>query len=118
MARRPSSTCLTGKVADEHLDEALGESNDHDDLLAALVLKAGPKEVLVYRRGQEIRITGKGLSFVAPMLAEKAPQARRVRRGAIVRVRNTGKDSWEIAQLPEVQAALLAIDSQSGAVRA
>ena len=53
----------------------------------------------------------------APMLAEKAPQARRVRRGAIVRVRSTAKDGWEIAQLPEVQAALLAIDSQSGAVR-
>ena len=107
-----------GKVPDEQLDEALGETNDHDDLLAALVLKAGPKEVVVYRRGQEIRITGKGLSFVAPMLAEKAPQARRVRRGAIVRVRSTAKDGWEIAQLPEVQAALLAIDSQSGAVRA
>ena len=82
------------------------------------MLKAGPKEVLVYRRGQEIRITGKGLSFVAPMLSEKAPQARRVRRGAIVRVRNTGKDSWELTQLPDVQAALVAIDSHSGAVRA
>ena len=108
----------SGRVADEQLDEALGDSSDHDDLLAALVLKAGPKEVLVYRRGQEIRITGKGLSFVAPMLSEKAPQARRVRRGAIVRVRNTGKDSWELTQLPDVQAALVAIDSHSGAVRA
>jgi penicillin-binding protein 1A len=108
----------SGRVADEQLDEALGDSSDHDDLLAALVLKAGPKEVLVYRRGQEIRITGKGLSFVAPMLSEKAPQARRVRRGAIVRVRNAGKDSWELTQLPEVQAALVAIDSHSGAVRA
>ena len=108
----------SGRVADEQLDEALGDSSDHDDLLAALVLKAGPKEVLVYRRGQEIRITGKGLSFVAPMLSEKAPQARRVRRGAIVRVRNAGKDSWELTQLPDVQAALVAIDSHSGAVRA
>jgi len=108
----------SGQVAGERLDEALGEFSDHDDLLTALVLKAGPKEVLVYRRGQEIRITGKGLSFVAPMLSEKAPQARRVRRGAIVRVRNTGKDAWELTQLPEVQAALLAIDSRSGAVRA
>ena len=108
----------SGQVPDEQLDEALGETNDHDDLLAALVLRASPKEVLAYRRGQEIRITGKGLSFVAPMLSDKAPQARRVRRGAIVRVRNTGKDGWELAQLPEVQAALVAIDSHSGAVRA
>ncbi len=107
-----------GTVSDEQLDEALGEVNDHGDLLAAVVLKASTKEVVAYRRGQEIRITGKGLGFVAPMLAEKAPQSRRVRRGAIIRLRSTGKDAWEIAQLPEVQAALVAIDSHSGAVRA
>ena len=58
---------------------------DAVSLLAAVVLKASTKEVVVYRRGQEIRITGKGLGFVAPMLAEKAPQSRRVRRGAIIR---------------------------------
>ena len=107
-----------GTVSEEQLDEALGEVNDHGDLLAAVVLKASTKEVVVYRRGQEIRITGKGLGFVAPMLAEKAPQSRRVRRGAIIRLRSTGKDAWEITQLPEVQAALVAVDSHSGAVRA
>ncbi len=107
-----------GTVDDAQLDEALGDANDHGDLLAAIVLKATPKEVIAYRRGRQITITGKGLGFVAPMLAEKAPQSRRVRRGAIIRLRSTGKDSWEIAQLPEVQAALVAIDSHTGAVRA
>ena len=66
----------------------------HGDLLAAVVLKASTKEVVAYRRGQEIRITGKGLGFVAPMLAEKAPQSRRVRRGAIIRLRSTGKENY------------------------
>ena len=72
-----------GTVSEEQLDEALGEVSDHGDLLAAVVLKASTKEVVVYRRGQEIRITGKGLGFVAPMLAEKAPQSRL--RGAAAR---------------------------------
>jgi penicillin-binding protein 1A len=106
-----------GEASAELLDEALGETSDHDDLLAAVVLQASAKEVVAYRRGQEIRITGRGLSFAAPMLAAKAPQARRVRRGAIVRVRSV-KDGWELAQLPEVQAAFLALDSNTGAVRA
>jgi penicillin-binding protein 1A len=106
-----------GEVSAERLDEALGETSDHDDLLAAVVVQASTKEVIAYRRGQEIRITGKGLSFATPMLAAKAPQARRVRRGAIVRVRSA-KEGWEIAQLPEVQAALIALDSNTGAVRA
>ena len=33
------------------------------------MLKASPKEVVVYRRGESIRITGKGLAFAAPMLS-------------------------------------------------
>lgn len=107
-----------GEVAPELLDEALEQHADHGDLLAALVLKASPKEVVVYRRGESIRITGKGLAFAAPMLSAKAPQSRRIRPGAIVRLRASGKDGHEIAQLPEVQAALVALDSHSGAVRA
>ncbi|HRP22537.1 penicillin-binding protein 1A [Thauera sp.] len=107
-----------GEVDAERLDELLGDTSDHGDLLAALVLKATPKQVVVYRRGQEITIAGKGLSFVAPMLADKAPQSRRIRPGAIVRLRETAKDGWEIAQLPEVQSALVSIDSHTGAVRA
>ncbi|WP_288023246.1 penicillin-binding protein 1A, partial [Thauera sp.] len=108
----------SGMVDAARLDEALSDHSDHGDLLAALVVKASPKEVVAYRRGQQITISGKGLAFVAPMLAEKAPQSRRIRPGAVVRLRNSGNDAWEIAQLPEVQAALVSIDSRTGAVRA
>ncbi len=107
-----------GQVADDRLDELLADSADHDDLLAAVVLQASTKQVKVYRRGEEIAITGNGLRFVAPMLAEKAPQTRRIRRGAIVRIRNAGASGWEIVQLPEVQAALMSVDPRNGAVRA
>jgi penicillin-binding protein 1A len=106
------------EVSDEQLDEALGDSSDHGDLLAAVVLEASPKQVEVYRRGERIRIGASGLRFAAPMLAAKAPQARRVRRGAIVRIRPQGDKGWEIAQLPQVQAALVSVDARSGAVRA
>ncbi len=100
------------------LDELLGGHADSDDLLAALVLRASTKSVTVYRRGREITISGSGLRFSAPMLAAKAPQSRRIRRGAIVRIRATNADNWEITQLPEVQAALVSIDAHDGAVRA
>ena len=45
--------------------------------LGHIVSKGGP--LLAAADRWDIRITGKGLSFVAPMLSEKAPQARRVR---------------------------------------
>jgi penicillin-binding protein 1A len=108
-----------GKVDDEQLDELLGEVGDFDDLLAALVLEASPKQVTLYRHGERITINGNGLRFAAPMLADKAPQTRRIRRGAIVRIRATnGGKGWEITQLPEAQGALVSIDSHTGAVRA
>ena len=102
---------------DEALDDILAEVADHDDLLAALVLKVEPKKVTVYRRGTTIAIEGSGLRFAAPMLSERAPAGKRVRRGAIVRIRDTGK-GWEILQLPEVQAALVATDPHTGAIKA
>ena len=106
-----------GDADAELMDELIGNTPDYDDLLAALVVKASTKSVTVYRRGEEITISGNGLRFVAPMLADKAPQARRIRRGAIVRIRATDATHWEIAQLPEVQSALVSIDARTGAVQ-
>lgn len=107
-----------GEAEEEALEEALSDVSDHDDLLAAIVLSVSPTKVEVYRRGQTYTISGEGLRLAKPMLADKAPQTRRVRRGAIVRIRDTGEKGWEIVQLPEVQAALVSIDSHTGAVRA
>ena len=107
-----------GEAEEEALEEALSDVSDHDDLLAAIVLSVSPTKVEVYRRGQTYTISGEGLRLAKPMLADKAPQTRRIRRGAIVRIRDTGEKGWEIVQLPEVQAALVSIDSHTGAVRA
>ncbi|MCC4114180.1 penicillin-binding protein 1A [Aromatoleum toluclasticum] len=119
--RGPESFVDLGGVKasdEERLDELLSDVTDYDELLAAIVLEATPKSVRVYRHGEVLTITGTGLTFAAPMLNERAPQARRVRRGAIVRIRDLGEKGWEIAQLPDVEAALVAIDSNTGAVRA
>jgi penicillin-binding protein 1A len=103
---------------DERLGDALLEYRDYQDLLAAVVLSASPKQVRVFRNGEIIDIGGKGLAFVAPMLDPRAPQTRRIRRGAVVRIHETTDGGWEILQLPEVEAALIGIDAQTGAVRA
>ncbi|MCB1888080.1 MAG: penicillin-binding protein 1A [Rhodocyclaceae bacterium] len=110
---------LTGidSEQDERLDEALAEHPDFGDLLAALVLEASSKRVLVYRRGETIELTGKGLRFAAPMLSERAPNAKRVKPGAIVRIRQL-EAGWELLQLPEVEAALVSMDPATGRIRA
>ncbi|MDX9699298.1 MAG: penicillin-binding protein 1A [Rhodocyclaceae bacterium] len=102
----------------DRMDELMSEYRDFGDLLTALVIEASTKEVKVYRHGETIAISGKGLAFAAPMLADRAPQARRIRPGAVVRIRKGDDPAWELVQLPEVEAALIAVDANTGAVRA
>jgi len=103
---------------DEALEELLGDFNDNDDLLPALVLESSPQRVSAYLRGGEVlNIQADGLKFAAPMLSDKAPPNKRLRRGAIIRVQKTVK-GWQIVQLPEVQAAFVAASPVDGAIRA
>jgi penicillin-binding protein 1A len=100
-------------------DDGEQKLSDYGDLLLAVVVNASPKEVVVYRNGELIKITESGLKFAMPMLSSNAPQTRRVRQGALVRIRNGGgSKGWELTQVPEVEAALVSIDSRTGAVRA
>ena len=108
----------TGDLRTEAMDEALDETPDYGDMLAAVVTSATPKKVVVYRNGQTFDIEGKALGFAAPMLAEKAPAAKRVRPGAVVRIQKDEKEGWTIRQLPTVEGALVAINADDGAVRA
>jgi penicillin-binding protein 1A len=105
---------------DDDYEYALAEYPDNDDLLAAVVISAQPKQVqLALRSGEKISISGAGLRFAARWLDAKAPAQRRIRRGAIVRVqRDASGKAWQIVQLPEAQAAFIGLDPADGAVRA
>ena len=102
----------------ESVEDTLVEHPDSDDILAAIVLEAGPKSVRAIRPDQTITITGDGLKFAASALTDKAPQSKRLRRGAVIRVMQNAKHEWEIIQLPTVQAALIASNARDGAIRA
>ncbi|WP_153115021.1 penicillin-binding protein 1A [Rhodocyclus tenuis] len=104
---------------DEALDELLQDVTDVDDLHPAIVLEAGAKQIRAYRRGGEIvTLAGDGLKFAARMLDDKAPPNKRLKRGALIRVQRDDKGAWQIAQMPEVEAAFLSADPHSGAIRA
>jgi penicillin-binding protein 1A len=110
---------LPQNAAEEGLEDVLQEFPDSDDLLAAVVLEASQKQVRAYRRGGEtVTIPEAGLKFVAGALADKTPPNRRIRRGAVIRVLKDEKGNWQVLQLPDVEAAFLALDPQSGAIRA
>ena len=103
---------------DQAIEDALLEYPDSDDIVSAVVLDASPKVVRVSRQGDIFNITGDGLKFVAQALTEKATPAKKLRRGAVVRVMKNAKGDWEITQLPQIQAALVAANASDGSVRA
>src|SRR5688572_20530088 len=109
---------LPAAPEDDDFDDALADHPDNDLLLAAVVLAAKPGEVeAALRTGEKITLTGDGLKFGGRPLDLKSTPQRRIRRGAIIRVQREGKN-WQIAQLPEVEAAFIALDPQDGAIRA
>jgi penicillin-binding protein 1A len=109
---------LPAEAGEVEIEEALAEREDDDDLRVALVLAASAREVEVaLKSGETVAIGGAGLRFASPSL-RKVPAQRRIRRGAIVRVRQIDDKQWEIVQLPEVESAFIAIDPTDGAVRA
>lgn len=104
--------------ADHAIEVELAEHPDSDDIVAAAVLEATPKNVkAVLSSGEEITITGPGLSFATNLLSDKAPPNRRVKRGAIIRVMQQN-DAWTITQMPEVESAFVAANTEDGAIRA
>ena len=108
-----------GQELEEAIDEALEEHPNNGDLLSAVVLQADARRVLATRQnGETIEITGEGLKPVQSGLADKAPANIRIRRGAVIRVVKTNKDTWEITQLPEVEGAFVALDPRDGSIRA
>jgi penicillin-binding protein 1A len=104
---------------EQRIDEALIDAPEVDGIFPAVVLEASGKLVrAVFADGQVVKIEGDGLKFASASLSPKAPQARRIVPGALIRLAHSGKDSWAIAQIPQVESAFVACDARDGAVRA
>lgn len=108
----------TKTEADDAIETELADHPDSDDIIAAVVLQASPKSLqAVTSAGEEISITGSGLTFGAAWLSEKAAANRRIKRGAVIRVMREG-DTWVLTQMPEVQSAFVSASTTDGAIRA
>src|SRR5690606_6327837 len=107
------------KELEDAIDDALAEHPDNGDVMAAVVLEVSPRKIVAVRGdGVRFDIVGEGLNAARSGLSEKATPKIKIRRGAVIRVMKTPKDSWEITQLPEVEGAFIALDPRDGAIRA
>ncbi len=103
---------------DEAIDDALADHPDNGDLQAAVVLSAAPGAVEVqFVGGAKTAINASGLRFVAGALSPRANNTLRIKPGSIVRVMQGAQGNWQVAQLPQVEGALVALAPQDGAIR-
>jgi penicillin-binding protein 1A len=104
---------------DTELERTFADYPDEDELLAAVVTdvsKSGIKATL--SSGQDIEISGDGLKFAARALSEKASATQRIRTGAVIRVTLDDKGRYAVSQLPQAEAAFVALRPSDGAVLA
>jgi penicillin-binding protein 1A len=103
---------------DAAIAEALDAHPDNDEIKAAVVLEASPKQVIaVLQSGDTLTMSGEGLRPATSGLSPKANPKVQIRRGAVIRVIKGAKDAWSITQLPEVEGALVSLDPRTGAIR-
>ena len=93
--------------------QALKEHRDDDELRLAIVLRAGPREVLAQLAGgQKVHINGEGLRRAL------TSKGLGVKRGSVIRVAQERGSAWGITQWPEADGAFVALDPDTGRVRA
>lgn len=106
------------KNDDPAVAQTLSDVDDDEDLRPAIVTEIAAKKVtVVLASGEVLGIEGAGLRQAQAGLSDKAPAALRLKRGAVVRVVQQGKQ-WHITQWPQAEGALVALDPRNGDLRA
>ena len=104
---------------EEAIAEALQKRPASDGLVPAMVIAASGNSVRVETlAGDEITIEGAGLTFAARALAPAAREPLAITPGAVIRISKRAKNAWAITQVPQVAAAFVAIDADTGAYQA
>lgn len=120
--RGPEAFITLPQAADARLEAIDDELTKHPvsgGLLPAVVLAASTKMVrAVISSGDAIDIAGEGLRFAAAGLGTNAKPQLRIKPGAVIRVAQDANKRWVITQLPEVAAALVALNADDGSYRA
>ena len=103
---------------EDTLRNALADIEEYNGFIPAIVTNVSAKSVKVFSKtGEQLDITGDGLSLLLKNLADKDPKNHKIKSGSVVRlIKSSGQ--WHIVELPQVESALIALDPENGAVTA
>ena len=104
---------------EDKIDEFLAKHPSGDKIYSAIVTEA--KSTLIkaeMANGVSIEINGEGLRLAQGFLSEKTKAEKRIRAGALIRVAQDTKKRWYVTQMPEVEAAYVALNALDGSYQA
>ncbi|MFM8812809.1 MAG: penicillin-binding protein 1A [Methylophilaceae bacterium] len=113
---------MSGSDAIKNMEEALDEFESFNGLTPAVVTKISKNAIQVHSAsGEDIKIEGPDLAMIQSQLnskdPSKIPAKLRVKVGSIIRILQTDT-GWKVSQLPQVESAIVALDSNDGAIKA
>lgn len=104
---------------DDAIDRILSRHPSSDNLISAVVTEVSAKRVRAEpASGDTLEISGEGLRFAARALQPNAKLDLKIRVGSVIRASQDIKGRWAISQLPEVEAAFVALNAEDGSYRA
>jgi penicillin-binding protein 1A len=96
-----------GSALDEALDAAFDAYPDLGELRTAVLLRRDKASAeLVLGDGDKVTLKGANLRTL-----------QQAQRGAVVRVLESGKNNWQLSQVPQAEGAVVTLDPVSGAIR-
>lgn len=97
---------------------ALEEVEEYNRFVPALVTQISKKSISVITKyGDSLEIAGTGLKLIEKHLLSKVDTKQTVKVGAVIRVTKVNGE-WTVVQLPQVEASLIALNPETGAVNA
>ncbi|MDQ3260171.1 MAG: penicillin-binding protein 1A [Pseudomonadota bacterium] len=110
---------VSGAKRESYVEEILADREASGGLQPAVVLQIEGNTVqALVKGGANITLQDEGLKFAQAALRRDAAPNVRLRPGAIIRVIKGEEGRYGIAQLPIVEAALVAVNPNDGAIRA
>ena len=113
---------IVGTNANQVMEKTLDEIETYGDISPAIVTKISKNGLTVHTTsGDDVTMSGESLALIQRILdtkdTSKLSKKLRIKVGSIIRVRKAG-EKWFVTQMPEVESGFVAIDPETGGVRA